>query len=104
MLLYLQDYNIHAESRPDNTTIWSSDTIKHIRDMKSIINYIRKCDETSSLHKRSEFGLICEWRTHNLLSDLNIFKYRTKDVDLNANQSIVFKIGYFIGSLFYFHW
>lgn len=87
-----------------NTTIYDSYKIHSIDEMKFILNRIKEQFPNSSINKRSIFSLINEWRTHNLLHRLGVYKSRTKDVDLDINQPIIFKIGYFIGSLFYPHW
>lgn len=87
-----------------NTTIYDSYKMHSIEEMKFILNHIKEQFPNSSINKRSNFSLINEWRTHNLLHGLGVYKSRTKDVDLNINQSIIFKVGYFIGSLFYLHW
>lgn len=55
------------------------------------------------IHDRSIFSLIIEWRAHNLLYDLGMYKSRTKDVDLNYPKWYVYPI-YFILSLFYLKW
>ena len=85
-----------------NTTIYDSYKIHSIKEMKFILNRIKEQFPNSSINKRSNFSLINEWRTHNLLHGLGVYKSRTKDVDLNTDNSIWMKIGYFIGSLIYF--
>jgi hypothetical protein len=37
-----------------------------------------------------------EWAAHNLLWDLNIYRSRTKDIDLNYPQKWYVRLGYFI--------
>lgn len=86
----------------NNTTIYNSYKISHIDEMKMILDYIRKKFPESSINKRSNFSLINEWRTHNLLYNFGIYKDKTKHVDLNIDNSIWFNIGYFIGSILYF--
>lgn len=86
----------------NNTTIYGSYKIHHIDEMKMILNYIRKKFPESSINKRSNFSMINEWRSRNLLYALGIHPDRTKHVDLNTNNSIWMKIGYFIGSMIYF--
>ena len=48
------------------------------------------------------YSLINEWRSHNLLYDLHIYRDRTKDVDLN-NETIIKRICYSILSVLYLH-
>lgn len=51
--------------------------------------------------KRSINSLIREWRAHNLLYKLGLFKNRTKDVDLDIYETALRRICYFILSIFY---
>lgn len=41
-----------------------------------------------------------EWKAHNILYKLGLFKSHTKDVDLNIDEKISRRICYFIISLF----
>ena len=50
------------------------------------------------------FGMICEWRAHNLLWSLGIKRERTKTVDLELKVKWYYKIGYFILSFCYLRW
>ena len=45
---------------------------------------------------RSVNSYIREWRGHNKLYKLGLFKSRTKDVDLEENQNILLKIVWLI--------
>lgn len=47
-------------------------------------------------------GMIDEWRTHNLLYDLHIFRSHTKDVDINKHKWHI-RVLYAILSLFYMY-
>ena len=79
--------------------------VKNVSDMKSIIKAIRKIDTESkyAINKRGIFGMINEWRVHNLLYTLGIMRARTSSVDLNINQPWYIKTLYAILSPFYFH-
>jgi len=44
---------------------------------------------------RSLKSYVREWRAHNRLYKLGLFKSHTKDVDLNVNESIFRRILYF---------
>lgn len=57
--------------------------------------------ECSILYTRSIKSLVEEWRAHNLLYKLGLFKSHTKDVDLN-NESKVRLFIYKILSKLYF--
>ena len=45
--------------------------------------------------KRSIKSYVREWRAHNRLYALGIFRSRTKDVDLNVNEKWYRRLGYF---------
>ena len=86
-----------------NTSITDSYRIRRINDMVSVLKKIRNtCDDSYAIHKRSIFGMVNEWRVHNLLYSLHIKRRRTGTVDLNINQSIWAKIAYTLLSVFYF--
>ena len=50
-------------------------------------------------HKRSINSYIREWKAHNWLYRHNLFTSHTRDVDLNDDESLLRRIGYFIVSL-----
>ena len=50
---------------------------------------------------RSKESLIKEWRAHNLMYDLGLFRSHTKDVDLNTDESKLRLFLYSVLSLFY---
>ena len=86
-----------------NTSIIDSYRIRRINDMVNVLKKIRNtCDNSYAIHKRSIFGMVNEWRVHNLLYFLHIKRRRTGTVDLNINQSIWAKIAYTLLSVFYF--
>ena len=87
----------------NNTSIKDSYRIRRINDMVNVLKKIRNtCDNSYAIHKRSIFGMVNEWRVHNLLYFLQIKRRRTSTVDLNVNQSIWVKIAYTLLSVFYF--
>lgn len=97
------EYIINVLLSANNTSIIDSYRIKKISDMVNVLKEIRNtCDNSYAIHKRSIFGMVNEWRVHNLLYLLHIKRDRTCTVDLNLNQSILTKIAYIILSIFYF--
>ena len=87
----------------NNTSITDSYRIRGINDMVNVLKKIRNtCDDSYAIHKRSIFGMVNEWRVHNLLYFLHIKRRKTGTVDLNVNQSIWVKIAYTLLSVFYF--
>lgn len=96
---------------PNVTTIENSFQIRSIKEMKLVINSARdilkkhaKVHNRYAIYTRTIFGMICEWRTHNLLHSLDIKRERTKTVDLELNVKWYYKIGYFILSCCYLRW
>lgn len=48
---------------------------------------------------RAKASMMREWKAHNVLYRSGIFKERTGSVDLNQDESLVRRIGYFFLSL-----
>lgn len=97
------EYIINVLLSTNNTSITDSYRIRRIHDMVNILKRIRNaCDNSYAIHKRSIFGMVNEWRVHNLLYFLHIKRRRTGTVDLNMNQSIWTKIAYTLLSALYF--
>ncbi len=91
----------------NNITIYSSKDVKSITEMNIIINHIlNKYSYKFNINNsnRTRFNILNEWRTHNLLYDLRLFRNHTKDVDLEYNQNNILIILYSIFSIFYFHY
>jgi hypothetical protein len=73
--------------------------------MKQILKLIKAASELDSddraISKRNLFGMINEWRVHNLLYKLHISRERTSDVDLDVNQPWQLKVLYTLFSPLY---
>lgn len=109
MLIYYKDRKIIV--LPNVTTIENSFQICNIKEMKTVINSIKITSKKYNrryreyaIHVRTMFGMICEWRAHNLLWSLDIKRERTKTVDLELKVKWYYKIGYFILSCCYLRW
>lgn len=96
---------------PNVTSIENSFQIRNIKEMKTIINTAKTISKGChrrykeyAIHVRTMFGMICEWRAHNLLWSLGIKRERTKHVDLELKVKWYYKIGYFILSCCYLRW
>lgn len=86
----------------DNTSIVDSYKIRDIKGMSYILKELRKVvDNSFAINKRSLFGMICEWGSHNLFYILNIKRERTKTVDLNMGQSVFTTCAYTLLFIFY---
>ena len=92
---------IQAEYNSSNIHIFNSYKIKRKRDMKRILMLIKCASFNRGIfYSRKEKSWIREWKAHNILYKLGIKKERTSSVDLNENESILRRFGYFILSLF----
>ena len=92
---------IQAEYNSRNIHIFNSYKVKRKRDMKRILMLIRCASFNRGIfYSRKEKSWIREWKAHNILYKLGIKKERTESVDLNENESILRRFGYFILSLF----
>lgn len=93
-------YNINNEglSIPDS---WN---IKYKYEMDFVLNCIKtdNKDKDYNVLKRSNENLIKEWRSHNILYNLGLFKPHTETVDFEYPQKWYYKLCYFIIDLLYF--
>jgi hypothetical protein len=86
----------------DVFTIRDSWLIKKVADMKAIIEIIKKRAERYGIaYTRTEASWIREWKTHNLLYNMNFKRSHTVDTDLSENESRFRRFCYFFLSLFY---
>lgn len=87
-----------------NTCILNSYKVKRVLDMINILHKIQcVAKSTDAINKRKVSGMVCEWRTHNLLYSLSVERDRTRSVDLDIGQPWYMKVAYTILSLFYPH-
>lgn len=89
-------------SGSDNIHINNSYKIKSRSDMEYILENIKFQSFPSALINNINFNdAIDEWRAHNLLYVLHLWRSHTKDVDINKNKWYI-KIIYKILSFLYF--
>lgn len=87
----------------NNIHIIDSYKIKKRSEMKDILAYLSEQEPSNNvIVNRSQKSLIREWRGHNLLYSLGIFKSHTKDVDLDYPSPWYMSLGYRILSFLYF--
>lgn len=104
LIITYKDFILRVHTSENNTTILDSYQVKCTKDMKSILYLIRdNSKETSSVDIRDIKDMVREWRAHNLLYSLYLFRNKTKDVDLNTGQKWYTKIGYMLLSTLYLH-
>lgn len=86
-----------------NTHIENSYRVKSKDDMSKILKAIRnRCVGDYAIHKRTIKSMINEWRSHNLLYNIGIYKDRTASVDLDINSKWYISMAYSILSFLYF--
>lgn len=82
--------------------IQDSYKIKTKKEMTEILNSFREqYPENYILKTRSNSSLIREWKGHNFLYELRLFRSHTKDVDLDDNTCIILMTGYWFLALGY---
>lgn len=87
----------------DTAHIHNSFIIKKRYGMELVINLgLYNFYPDNPLSKRSMKSLINEWRAHNLLYSIGMFKSRTAHVDFESKQPWYLKIAYAILSSFYY--
>lgn len=95
---------LRVTTTENNTNILNSYRVKNIEDMIDILYKIQdKSKPEMAVNKRSIWGMLNEWRTHNLLYSLGIEKDRTKSVGLDYKQPWYMSVAYALISPFYFH-
>jgi len=81
----------------NNTHIEDSYEIKLAKSMKNIVEEIIFTREARMLPvTRSVNSYVREWKGHNRLYRLGLFRKHTKDCDLNENNSIFEELLWFI--------
>lgn len=73
-----------------------------ITDRETMTDFCSFVLTSGNFAKRSVGSYVAEWRAHNLLYKLGLFRAHTQDVDLNVNESKIRRFFYYILSFFYF--
>ena len=72
-----------------------------ITDKKVMLDFINKLrEEHNEFQVRTSLSYYREWKAHNILYKLGLFKEHTKDVDLNIDEPWYRRACYFIISQF----
>lgn len=90
--------NIEYNISDDNCHIVKSYETRSKQDMENFCSYVLL---PSFFTARSLSSYVAEWRAHNVLYDLHLFRSHTKDVDLNINEPKWKRFFYRILSVFY---
>lgn len=87
--------------KKDVLTIRNSYLVREEAQMlKGIDRLIDQWPE-SDVWIRSNASLLREWKAHNLLYDLHLFREHTKDVDFEYPQKWYTRVAWFVLSQFY---
>lgn len=79
----------------DNIKIKQSYIITNTKRMEEILMTIL---ERTTIYEseRTLKSLLKEWKSHNRLYKMHLFRKHTSDCDLESNQKLFYKIAYFI--------
>lgn len=76
-----------AITTPANTHITDSCLVKSKEEMRGYLQSLRDAsDGDMAINKRDMESMVREWRSHNFFYGLHVFRSRTHDVDLEAEQ------------------
>ena len=91
-----------AKLTPTNTHIFNSYMVKSKDEMRDYLRHLRDIAAENAVNKRDLESMVREWRSHNLFYFLHVFRSRTKDVDLELNQSWPRELFCRVVNFFYF--
>lgn len=88
ILVWYKENKVYADLSTTNTRIQDSYRISSKSDIKAILEELRErsCSTDMAINLLSINEIVREWRAHNLLYDLHLFRSHTKDVDLNIGN------------------
>lgn len=103
ILIWYNNEAVKADLSKINTTIYESWRFKTVTDMTKIIEELREksTDKEAAICTLGTKEMIREWRSHNLLYTLGLFRTHTEDVDLNTDNPWYLKVAYAVVSPFY---
>lgn len=90
------EFNNKVSVTKNNVHIEDSYQITRRREMRELLEYLKETNPDSDVWNRRIFHMTCEWKAHNRMYRLGLFKSHTKDVDLNYPQEWYIKVLYFI--------
>ena len=78
----------NAITSPTNTHIVDSCTVQNKAEMRQYLAQVREAvSEDMAVNQRDMESMVREWRSHNFFYMLHVFRSRTKDVDLELQQT-----------------
>ena len=93
------------DSKNLNICVKNSYKIKYSDDIENLLKII--CNDHAFTefkiagYKRTLHSMRREWEAHNFLYNIGIFKSRTRNTDLDNNESFIRKTGYAVLSFIY---
>lgn len=101
MYIYINDIELPISVSASNVHIENSYKVKSKSNMYCVIKHIKEKFPEHDINKLSDFILVQEWASHNLCYTFNIYRDRTKDVDLDFNKKWYIKMIYAIIGFLY---
>ena len=93
----------NALTAKDGTHIIDSCLVKSKQAMRDYLEQVREmADPEMAVWKRDIESQVHEWRAHNFFYNLNVFRSRTRDVDLELKQPWYRELFCRVVSFFYF--
>lgn len=89
----------------DSVLIFESYRIKSVRGMVDLLKDIKSSQasvKSIPTQYRTLAGMVIEWRARNLLYALGIKRNITRDLDIVVEVRPLYKVMYFVLSMFYF--
>ena len=71
------------------------------KDKSLMVEFIKLHLTTAPFNRRSVKSYLREWRAHNLFYKIHIAEESTRDTDLNVNEKLIRRMGYFLLSPLY---
>lgn len=84
--IIIEDQVIRYEAKNENFHLEDSYKIKDDNIKRKVVHALVTL--YPEYNRRSEESLVTEWKAHNILYEMHIKTDRTKDADLNMNESL----------------
>ena len=91
-----------ASLSPTNTHILDSYKVRTKKEMREYLQRLRDLTIDNAVNRRDMESMVREWRSHNFFYWLHVFRSRTRDVDLELNQSWIRELFCRVVDFFYF--
>lgn len=102
VLIWYNGNKVTAELSDDNTRIYDSYRFRSSKDMRAILSELGKqSGYCMAINTMLNSDMLREWRAHNFMYSLHLFRSHTKDVDLNTGKSWYIKALYAMFSVLY---